>query len=191
LQSDTEKVSEDNIDLQVFRRIFDGHPIKVETLIKLRVSGKQRNISLESVLLDNFIAIELDSDLAVQLEESNKLKVQLRPGEWSIRVIGRAPADLQQLTIDGEEQRIQPTDNQLNLTLKPGKQEVVVNWREPSAQKLYYKFPSVNLGLPSVNAHADIKLPRSRWVIMANGPTLGPAVLFWGVLLALLIFSII
>jgi hypothetical protein len=102
-----------------------------------------------------------------------------------------ADAEIQQLTIDGVEQRIQLTDNQLNLTLKPGKQEVLVNWREPSAQRLYYQFPNVSLGLPSVNAHADIKLPRSRWVLWANGPTLGPAVLFWGVLLALLIFSII
>jgi len=95
-----------------------------------------------------------------------------------------------QLTIDGVEQRIQLNENKLNLTLKPGKQEILISWREPSAQKLGYKFPVVNLGLPSVNAHAAIKLPRSRWVLWANGPTLGPAVLFWGVLLALLVFSI-
>jgi hypothetical protein len=100
-------------------------------------------------------------------------------------------SDIQLLTIDGIEQRIQRTGNQLDLTLKPGKQEVLINWREPSAQKLYYKFPVVDLGLPSVNAHADIKLSRSRWVLMATGPTLGPAVLFWGTLLALLISSII
>jgi len=98
-------------------------------------------------------------------------------------------ADIQKVTIDGEEQRIQHNDNKLNLTLKPGKQEVLINWREPSDKKTYYKFPSVDLGLPSVNAHAEIKLPRSRWVLWANGPTLGPAVLFWGVLLALLVLS--
>lgn len=105
LQSDNEKVSEDNIDMQVFRRIMDGHPVRVETLIKLRVSGKQRNVDLGSVLLDDFIATNIYSDLPARLEGSDRLagsdqlKVQLRPGEWSIRVLGRAPADIQQFTM--------------------------------------------------------------------------------------------
>jgi len=99
LQSDNEKVSEDNIDMQVFRRVADGHPVQVETLIKLRVSGKQRNTDLGSVLLDDFIATRISSDLPARLEGENQLKVQLRPGEWSIRVIGRAPSDIQQFTM--------------------------------------------------------------------------------------------
>ena len=119
------------------------------------------------------------------------LKLAVRSSRGTQHDIELSPeADIQQLTIDGVEQRIQLNENKLNLTLKPGKQEVFISWREPSAQKLGYKFPVVNLGLPSVNAHATIKLPRSRWVLWANGPTLGPAVLFWGVLLALLVFSI-
>ena len=68
LQSNNEKVSEDNIGLQVFRRVSDGHPIQVETLLKLRVSGKQRNANLDSPLLDNFIATQINSDLPARLE---------------------------------------------------------------------------------------------------------------------------
>ena len=93
LQSNNEKVSEDNIGLQVFRRVSDGHPIQVETLLKLRVSGKQRNANLDSPLLDNFIATQINSDLPARLEGKGQLKVQLRPGEWSIRIIARAPSD--------------------------------------------------------------------------------------------------
>ncbi len=99
MQSDGEKISEDNIDLQVFRRVFDGHPVKVETLIKLRVSGKQRNSAFESVLLNDFIATDIKSDLPARLEGSNQLMVQLRPGEWSITVTGRALGDVQAFTM--------------------------------------------------------------------------------------------
>ena len=99
LQTDNEQVSEDNIDLQVFRRVIDGHPIKVETLIKLRVSGKQRNVNLSSVLLDGFVAVALDSNLPARLESDNQLKVQIRPGEWSIKITGRALGDVKEFTM--------------------------------------------------------------------------------------------
>lgn len=95
MQEDNEKLSEDNLDIQVFRQIIDGHPIKVSTLIKLRVSGKQRNVTLNSALLDGFIASRINSGLPARLEGDNQLKVQLRPGEWSISVVGRAPNDIQ------------------------------------------------------------------------------------------------
>ena len=120
-----------------------------------------------------------------------ELTLAVRSSRGTQHSIALSPeADIQQLVIDGVEQRIQKNDDTLNLTLKPGKQEVKVSWREPSAQKVHYQFPAVNLGLPSVNAHATIELPYSRWVLWVNGPALGPAVLFWGVLLALLVFSI-
>lgn len=99
LQSDNEKVTEDNLDMQVFRLIIDGHPVQVETLIKLRVSGKQRNANLGSVLLESFIATSINSDLPARLEGDDQFQVQLRPGEWEIKIRGRAPDDIQQFTI--------------------------------------------------------------------------------------------
>ncbi|WP_181389665.1 hypothetical protein [Leucothrix pacifica] len=99
-------------------------------------------------------------------------------------------ADVKQLHIDGTAQRIQNTDNKLSLTLKPGKQTVSVEWRESDVLTTHYQFPEVNTGLPSVNANFTIKLPRDRWVLWVDGPTSGPAILFWGVLLALLILSL-
>lgn len=98
-------------------------------------------------------------------------------------------ADVRQLRIDGTAQRIQHTDNKLSLTLKPGKQTVIVEWRESDPLGTHYSFPAVNNGLPSVNANFSIKLPQDRWVLWVNGPTMGPAILFWGVLLALVILS--
>ena len=98
-QSETKSVSQDNIEMDVFRRVVDGHPVQVETLIKLRVSGKQRNADLGSVLLEGLIATSINSRLPARIEDTDQLKIQLRPGEWSIRIVGRAPADILQFTM--------------------------------------------------------------------------------------------
>ncbi|MGB1010738.1 MAG: hypothetical protein ACPGVP_13545 [Thiolinea sp.] len=101
-----------------------------------------------------------------------------------------ADADLQELSIDGIPQRIQRNDNKLSLTLKPGQQSVNVLWREHKPQGLSYQFPAVDPGLPGVNTRLQINPLQDRWILWTQGPTLGPAVLFWGVLLALLIVSL-
>ena len=93
-QSSGEVLSEDNLDIQVFRKIIDSHPIQVVTQIKLRVSGKQRNTTLSPVLLDGFTALSISSTLPARIENKQgrkQLQVQLRPGEWTLEVTGRAP----------------------------------------------------------------------------------------------------
>lgn len=100
-------------------------------------------------------------------------------------------ATLKQVRIDGERQRTEITENKLSLTLKPGKQRVNIEWSESEILSSRYQFPAIDLGLASVNANFNISLPKERWVLWVTGPSMGPAVLFWGVLLALLLLSII
>ena len=102
-----------------------------------------------------------------------------------------ANATVKQITIDGVRQRIQNTENKLKLTLKPGKQHVTIEWRESDALSSRYRFPKVDLGLASVNANFNMELPLERWVLWVSGPSMGPAILFWGVLLAILVLSLI
>jgi hypothetical protein len=98
---------------------------------------------------------------------------------------------LQSLTIDGTKQAIQQQQNTVLLPLLPKKQEAVLEWQEAGALPLHYTFPAVDLGLPSVNAEAQLTVPQDRWVLWAHGPLLGPAVLFWGVLVVLLVFAMV
>jgi hypothetical protein len=42
-----------------------------------------------------------------------------------------------------------------------------------------------DLGASSVNASTQIEMSRSRWVLFTSGPSLGPAVMFWGLLLVM------
>jgi hypothetical protein len=49
--------------------------------------------------------------------------------------------------------------------------------------------PALDLKLPAANIDIEVEVPADRFVIMAGGPTLGPAVLFWPMVGAILILS--
>jgi hypothetical protein len=99
LSSNTQEASEDNLDVQVFRKVEDTHPLQVITSIQLRVAGKQRQAEFASVLLDGFIPLQLDSPLPARMGQDGKLQVQLRPGEWTIKLTGRATGNLTSLAL--------------------------------------------------------------------------------------------
>ncbi|MCP5197050.1 MAG: hypothetical protein H6974_09735 [Gammaproteobacteria bacterium] len=93
--------------------------------------------------------------------------------------------------IDEITQPLQQQDRQVVLPLTPGAQRVVVTWRNEQALERRYATPLVDLGSPSVNSTLSLKLPHDRWLLWAEGPVLGPAVLFWGVLLVILVGAIL
>ncbi len=100
--------------------------------------------------------------------------------------------DLQKSLINGRELPLQlEQDNTLILPIKPGKQDITISWR--SEQGIVTKFTTepVNLGTESVNASIKMVVPSSRWILLTGGPRIGPAVLFWGELLAIIIIALL
>ncbi len=82
------------------------------------------------------------------------------------------------------QQPITLRDGAVTLPITPGRQEATIRWREARGIKSYFEIPPLNVGLAGVNGHLQLELPRDRWILMAGGPMMGPAVLFWGALLA-------
>lgn len=96
--SKASQAPEDDLDFQVARQIADGHPLRVTTELTLRVSGKQREVDLPHVMLKGGIALQLISKLPARLEANGSLKLQIRPGTWSVRVIERHIGSVDALT---------------------------------------------------------------------------------------------
>lgn len=48
---------------------------------------------------------------------------------------------------------------------------------------------TVNLGAPSVNSSVEVRMPHERWLLLVSGAGLGPAILFWGKLIILLVVA--
>ncbi|MFN3785906.1 MAG: hypothetical protein ACK4RS_03595, partial [Thiothrix sp.] len=99
LSNQQQAASEDQLDIQVFRKVLDSHPLQITTQLQLRVAGKQRQVEFAPVLLNGFIPLSLSSPLPARIGQDGKLQVQLRPGEWTLQVTARAQGRQTQLRL--------------------------------------------------------------------------------------------
>lgn len=98
-------------------------------------------------------------------------------------------AELQKVGIQGRTQPIRQEGRKVGFPLFPGTQKIVLEWQQPSSGLWRYHPPRVAIGAPAVNASVTIHVPENRWILWASGPRLGPAVLFWGYLLIVVLIS--
>lgn len=116
-----------------------------------------------------------------QSESTLNLKAQSSRGEDRIFVIPRE-AKLTHLEVDGQPQPFTEGIQHVNVSVNPGEHEVQLKWRQSEQQGWKTVTPEVDLGIASVNLSTQLNVPRSRWVLFAGGPLMGPAVMFWSVL---------
>jgi hypothetical protein len=64
---------------------------------------------------------------------------------------------------------------------------VELKWHRGQGLGPWYRGPEVGLSAPAVNVHVNLTLPEDRWLLLARGPAWGPAVLFWGYLLIVVV----
>lgn len=121
-----------------------------------------------------------DADLSLSLRSSQGAQHALILPDQAV---------LQSVAIDGQIQPIRQEGRKLTLPVKPGKQDITVNWQEAKAMAPVISTPVVDLGQGSVNNSLNITLGQDRWVLFVSGPKMGPAVLFWGVLVVIIFLS--
>jgi hypothetical protein len=73
----------------------------------------------------------------------------------------------------------------VTVPLAPGGTFVSLKLRDAEGIGTWFETKPVDLGAPSVNATTVVEVPGGRWVLFAYGPRVGPAVLFWSLLLVL------
>lgn len=96
-------------------------------------------------------------------------------------------AELESVAIDGESVPLELDGRTLGLPVTPGEHNAAIVWREPSGVGLRTDMPAVDLGSGATNLTLTLDLPADRWTLFTFGPTLGPAVLYWPELLALIL----
>jgi hypothetical protein len=100
-------------------------------------------------------------------------------------------AQLESLSINAVEQPIRQDGRRVTVPLVPGQQRIILMWRETPGIRAFFTTPEVDVGAPSVNAVTTIQVPGGRWILWVGGPRVGPAVLFWGLLIVLLAVSLV
>ena len=109
-------------------------------------------------------------------------------GQHSLRL--PESARLQSVSIDGVTQPIRQEGNQVTLPIVPGKQTIGLSWRTPQGIGTLYRTEAVDLGISSTNTTIKVNLGQDRWMLFTGGPRMGPAVLYWGVLIVLLLVAL-
>jgi hypothetical protein len=112
-----------------------------------------------------------------------------RGGEHTVKL--PPDAQLESLSINGATQPIRQQGDQVTVPVVPGAQTIAIAWRETPGLSTVFRGPAVDLGAPSVNAATTVAVPGDVWLLMAGGPRVGPAVLFWSLLLVLLVVSLV
>jgi hypothetical protein len=126
-----------------------------------------------------------------QRSQEAELNISLRSSQGAQHTLTLPEqAVLQSIAINGQTQPIRQEGRKLTVPVNPGKQEISISWREATGISNVMTTPQVDLGVPSVNANLNIGLGQDRWVLFAMGPKLGPAVLFWGVLVVIFMVSL-
>ena len=89
----------DSLELHVSRQIEDSIPLQVTTSLVFSVAGKNRESVFPAVVLPGYTPTSITSDLPARLEADGRLRVQLRPGQWSIAVTARRMGPQQKVTL--------------------------------------------------------------------------------------------
>jgi len=98
-------------------------------------------------------------------------------------------AQLESLAINGAGQPIRQLGRKVTVPVVPGAQTLSITFRVPTGLGTSFSSPEIDLGAPSVNATTTLNVPGSRWLLFTFGPRVGPAILFWSLLVVLLIVA--
>ena len=89
----------DALSLRVYRRLQDGLPATLQTQLQFNVTGSAREQRLGPVLPEGFVATALSGELPARLENDGHLRVQLRPGQWTLTLAARGIAPLSKISL--------------------------------------------------------------------------------------------
>jgi hypothetical protein len=126
-----------------------------------------------------------------QRATDSMLALEIRASQGGQHVI-RLPegAGLRSVSIDGKTQPVRQEGREVTLPSHPGAQSIALAFRQEQAVGTVFVTPAVDLGVPSVNHAITVSLGRDRWTLAVYGPRLGPAVLFWALLLVTVLIAV-
>ena len=182
---ETEGIPEINQTDPAGRRFPEFHPYPGEslelTVLKPEgVPGPTMTITRSTLLVKPGRRISLCT-LSFSLVASRGMQhiITLPPG-----------VELQKSLVNQKEIPLQLDKRKLTIPLTPGEQQVELVWRTAGSLSTKTITEPIDLGVESVNHSIEMQVPSSRWILLTGGPRVGPAVLFWGELLVIIVVAL-
>jgi hypothetical protein len=130
--------------------------------------------SLATELRPGLRATEASATLRVRASQGGNHRFTLPEG-----------AELVSTMLDGRPVTTQASAGVVTLPLPPGAHTLQLAWREARGIGVFFRTGTLSLEGDGVNADTRLSLAGDRVVLAVGGPRVGPAVLFWGVVVVL------
>ena len=152
----------------------------------------QLNISKPAASSGRTLTIQ-SSQLNTQLGETTTrseltlIILSSKGGRHQIQIPSKS--SIQSLKIDNRNTPYDFQEGIVTLPINPGTHRYVLEWTEDKSTFPVWKTAHINVGKDSINHTIKVSTERNRWLLFATGPQLGPAILFWGVLIVIAVLS--
>ena len=160
-------------------RPWPGETVTIDLLRPAGISGQTLTIDSSTYELRPGLRAT-DATLSFDLRSS-------RGGEHVLHL--PEGAALESVTVNGAAQPLRQQGRSVTLSIVPGAQAVRLAFRLAQGIAASFTTPAVDFGTKTVNATTSVRLSDARWVLFVRGPRLGPAVLFWSLLLVLVLVA--
>jgi len=100
-------------------------------------------------------------------------------------------AELNRVVIDGGETTKQLEEDTVIIPVHPGLQTAILTWSLSTGIAFRTATPEFTLSAPANNIDLSLSIPPSRWPLLVTGPDIGPAMLYWGILVVILFIATI
>lgn len=115
--------------------------------------------------------LNLEHHLEVNSSQAGKLNWPIPQGQ-----------SIDQVDIDGRKVAYREESDHIMVPLRPGEQKLTLKWKGLEGIQSHWTSPTGLATDPLNNITTVVDLPSDRWVLALGGPMMGPAILFWGVL---------
>ena len=138
-----------------------------------------------------FDSVDLQTTLGARTRDSS-LSLQYRSTRGAQQQLTLpAGAQVMSVLIDGQPEPLRADAGVLSIPILPGEHSVDVQWQTDSGIAFHERSPEVDLAAASGNITLGMEMPENRWILFAGGPDLGPAVLYWSELAALILLALV
>jgi hypothetical protein len=158
---------------------WPGEKLTLGIVRPAAAAGQTATVDSASLVLHPGVR-SLRAELAAHLRLSMQTRYELVLPEGS---------EVDRLEIDSRSEPIRQAGSTLELVLAPGAHQLQVSWQAPDGLKALFTTPHVRFGAELINAEVSVHLPDERWLLAAGGPGWGPAILFWGHLVFILLLA--
>ena len=99
--------------------------------------------------------------------------------------------EIESVRVGSREIPVRRSGQELVVPVQPGTQKLNIKWRSDQALQTTVRPSDILLPFAPANITSTIEVPASRWVLWTDGPTRGPAVQFWVILIFAVLVALV